>query len=289
LNLYIPVNWCLHSGSLFLLFKVIETGFAPAAYHALGWGPVQTSSVLGSTSVLLFFSMMFVFFLSGKKVGDEALVIAGSCFWIVGGSLLYCFWTAGAAIWHFVIPVMISVMGFPFIAASNRSLFTKFVDTKPSLETRHAFMQAVLSMAASVAGFVTPGFVAKYVLRHPDEVEASADHRELTPLALYIVIGPIITVLGVFYVAMFKEIKAYDVEAEAEEHHEADERTSLVAKRRSSAMVLEQKVDTATQVNRRMSAQLMGICQFDTPGEDERRSSVFAALAAELADDACVP
>lgn len=39
-------------------FQLIETAFPPASAHALGWGPVQTSAVLGSNSFLMFFWMM---------------------------------------------------------------------------------------------------------------------------------------------------------------------------------------------------------------------------------------
>ena len=148
----------------------------------MGWGPVMTSTVLGSSSIVLFVCMLLVFYLSAQKTRDEILVMSGSLFWIVGGLLLYFLWAAGAQTWHFVLPVMVCISGFPFIAASNRSLFTRRVDANPVLETRHAFMQALLSMAASVAGFVTPGFVAKYVLRKPAEVDASPCNRRSSAL-----------------------------------------------------------------------------------------------------------
>jgi hypothetical protein len=128
--------------------------------------------------------MMLVFYLSSNNVKDETLVIIGSSMWCVGGFLVYFLWVAGAEAWHFVLSVFVCICGFPFIGASNRSLFTRRVDANPCLETRHAFMQSLLSMAASVAGFVTPGFVAKFVLRDPDEVDANPFHRELTPVGL---------------------------------------------------------------------------------------------------------
>lgn len=259
-------------------FQLIETGLAPAADHALGWGPVQTSAVLGSTSIVLFFCMLLVFFLSSKKVKDEMLVIAGSCFWVVGGLLVYFLWVANSASWHFIVSVVTCVCGFPFIAASNRSLYTRRVDANPCLETRHAFMQALLSMFASVAGFVTPGFVATYVLRVPEEVEASQFHRELNPLALYMVVGPLLTIIGVIYVSIFKPLEPEPF-ADDSDVEVPSETTGLVdnpaRKRRSSAMVIKQKVDPYTEVNRRWSAQIMGVAQYDTDGERKRQSSLY--------------
>lgn len=66
---------------------------------------------------------------------------------------MYLMWVVEAPVWHFVLPVAIAVTGFPFIAAPNRSAFTKAVDSKPLLAESQGSMQALLSMAASVAGF----------------------------------------------------------------------------------------------------------------------------------------
>ena len=115
---------------------------------------MQTSGVLGATSILLFFSMLGVLFLSSRKVPDSVLVAIGNIGWIIGGTLIYFLWVADAKAWQFVLPVVISVCGFPFIGAPNRSNFTKAVDTKPELDDLQGSMQAVLSMFASVAGFV---------------------------------------------------------------------------------------------------------------------------------------
>ena len=267
-------------------FQLIETGLAPAAYHALGWGPVQTSAVLGSSSVLLFVCMLFVFYLSAKNTRDETLIIMGNMFWIVGGFFLYFLWTAHAVEWHFVLPVIVCISGFPFIGSSNRSLFTRRVDANPILETRHAFMHALLSMFASVAGFVTPSFVAAYILRRPEEVDADIHHRELSPWALYVIFAPVLSTVGILYVAICKPLVGETL-LPLEGEDEANERTSLVARRRSSAMVLGQKIDPATEANRRSSAQFMGIPLIDNPEEDKRRCSVFAVLSGEMAESLC--
>jgi Na+/melibiose symporter-like transporter len=145
------------SHALYIAFlpngRSIETALPPAAAHGLGWGPVSTSGVLGGSSVVIFISMTLVMYLSGK-VNDILMVATGNIIWIVGGAGMYFLWTDHAQVWHYVVPVMVSCAGFPFIEASNRSNFTKAVASIPELEDYQAVMQAVLSMASSVAGFV---------------------------------------------------------------------------------------------------------------------------------------
>jgi MFS family permease len=136
----------------FFYFR-IETAFPPAAADGLGWGPVQTSAVLGGTSIVIFFCMVLTIFLSGKY-HDLFLVAVGNVFWIVGGLGMYLFWKRDARRENYVIPIVIACMGFPFIASCNRSTFTKAVANTPALEEYVALMQSVLSMSASVAGFV---------------------------------------------------------------------------------------------------------------------------------------
>ena len=144
---------CL-SFSPFIVLNRIETGFTPAANHALGWGPVESSGVLGSSSIVIFGCMMLVFTLSKMKVPDEGLIAIGACFWIVGGTSMYFLWVEPGVAWHFVTTVMVAVAGFPFMAPSNRSVFTKAVDSIPQLESKHGTMQALLSSIASAAGFM---------------------------------------------------------------------------------------------------------------------------------------
>jgi hypothetical protein len=138
----------------FLLFTYsIETALAPAAADGLGWGTVETSGVLGSTSIVIAFVMIFVM-VATKYISDIILVGVGAILWVIGGFGIYLGWTRDAPVWNYVVPVMVAVAGFPFIAASNRSTYSKSVASKPELESMQASMQAILSMAASVAGFV---------------------------------------------------------------------------------------------------------------------------------------
>lgn len=73
---------------------------------------------------------------------------------------------------------------FPFLGATNRSLFAKAVDKTPELAAFKGTMQALLSMSSSVAGFTAPALVTHFCLRSSIEVETSHDSREFTPLTL---------------------------------------------------------------------------------------------------------
>jgi hypothetical protein len=98
--------------------------------------------------------VMIIVMVTTKYLSDIILVGIGAVIWVVGGIGIYFGWTRDAPIWHYVVPVMVAIAGFPFIAASNRSTYSKSVASKPELESMQASMQAVLSMAASVAGFM---------------------------------------------------------------------------------------------------------------------------------------
>jgi len=251
-------------------FQLIETALPPAAADGLNWGPVQTSAVLGSTSIVIFFMMMLTIYLSGK-MHDLTMVGIGNILWIFGGLGMYLFWERDASVLAYVLPVVVSCAGFPFIAAANRSTFSKAVANTPALEGSVALMQSILSMAASVAGFVTPGLVATFVIRSSDQVTASRDNRELTPVALYVPISSFLILFGLWY-SYRKEQQELGVQAEKG----ATEETGLLAgsrpskeRRRSSVVSIEQAFSRRSEVNRRMSAQVMGLTAFDTKQEQE--------------------
>jgi len=180
-------------------FQLIETGFAPAANDALGWGPVQTSIALGSVSFLIAFHMFNVMQLSRKGVADSNLLMGGLINSIIAYLAIYHFWIKDSTTWNFYLPIALGVSSFPYMAATTRSIFTAVTNAKPELSDYHGFMQAVLSMAASVAGFTTPGIVAAYMLRSPEEVLASDDKRELTPYTLLAPALSGVVLLGTLY------------------------------------------------------------------------------------------
>jgi hypothetical protein len=180
-------------------FQLIETGFAPAANDALGWGPVESSAALGSLSLLIGINMFAVMQFSKRGISDSNLLCGGLISSIVAYTALYLLWIKDSTLWHFYLPIVLASSGFPYMAATTRTLFTISVNAKSALRPYHGFMQAVLSMAASVAGFTTPGVVAAYMLRSPEQVLASSDNRELTSLSLFAPILSGLVLLGVVY------------------------------------------------------------------------------------------
>lgn len=187
-------------------FQLIETGFAPAAFDALGWGPVQSSVALGSISFVIAFNMFNVMQLSRRGVSDSDMMCGGLILSIVGYSLLYLMWTQDALVWQFYLPILLGTSSFPFLAAPTRSIFTAAVHAKPALRKYHGLMQSILSMGASVAGFITPTIVAAYCLRHPDDVTASHDHRELSPLSLFAPFLSSLVLFGMVYLRVSGKI-----------------------------------------------------------------------------------
>jgi len=264
-------------------FQLIETAFAPAASHALGWGPVQTSFLLGSVSIVIFINMMVVFQLSARKVSNEALLVFGLIVSITGYTSVFFLWQMNAKVWHFAVPMIIGITSFPYLGAPSRSIFTKQVDSDHVLDSYHGTMQALLSMAASVAGFIAPSFVAYYCLRHPEQVEASSDGRELSAWSL---IGPflsILTLLGMIYIRFKKKTEekqvAIDVEDATKEIPQEpstpiDEKLGLLANKLETQQVKRpnrrRTFNARAQSNRHLSASIMGISQTTLIEETEK-------------------
>lgn len=185
-------------------FQLIETGFAPAAHDALGWGPVESSATLGSISIIIAANMLVVMQLSKRGFSDSNILCGGLLLSAVGYTMLYFFWGQDATAWQFYLPVLLGTSSFPYLAATTRSLFTAAIQTKPALRQNHGSMQAVLSMAASVAGFVTPGVVAAYCLRSPGEIAAAGDARELTPFGLFAPVLDLLILIGMVHLRVSK-------------------------------------------------------------------------------------
>jgi hypothetical protein len=96
--------------------------------------------------------------LSKRGVSDSDMMCGGLILSIVGYSSLYLMWTQDASVLQFYIPILLGASCFPFLAAPTRSIFTVAVNAKPALSKYHGLMQSILSMGASVAGFVTVSY-----------------------------------------------------------------------------------------------------------------------------------
>ena len=130
----------------------------------------------------------------------------------------------------------------------------------------------------------TPGFVAAYVIRSPEQVDASADHRELTSLALYAPVLCALSLVGLY----FAEWKKGD-EDEMEDAYEGTvpggEGTPLVvkgssmARKKSSVAGLNQAFGRTNVVARRSSVEIMGLTAgYDTLAEQETKKNQLADL-----------
>lgn len=245
-------------------FQLLETGLAPAASDALGYGPVAISAIFGANALMIFAAILATFSLSARGVSDEALLTTGLGFSIVGYSSIYFLWKVDTAQWLFILPIVISTFAFPFMGSPTRSIFTRIVDSKDSLRYHQGTLQAIMSMAASVAGFTTPGLIASYILRTSDEVAESKDHRELTSYALFGPLLSVVTLCGVIYLRITKQ-QMLDGD-EGIEAAGATEATSLVAppSRRPSRRATEPnfRFHPKTEADRRNSTMVMGIPQF---------------------------
>jgi MFS transporter, ceroid-lipofuscinosis neuronal protein 7 len=181
-------------------YQLLETGLAPSANDILGWEPVRISALFGVNALVIFGVILLTYTLASRGVADVVLMQVGLLLSIVGYLSMYLLWRRGAAMIAFVLPVLVSCSVFPFLSSPTRSLFTKAVMVHPHLKHHQGTMQALLSMAVSVAGFAAPGLIAAYVLRSPDEVSASADQREFTPWALFAPVLSFLILAGVAYV-----------------------------------------------------------------------------------------
>jgi len=217
-------------------FQVIETAFAPAANDALGWGPVQTSLALGSLSFMIAMNMYNVMQLSKQGYSDSTLLCGGLVASIVAYSLVYLLWVKDSTALHFVVPIILSASSFPYMMATTRSIFSVSVNAKPALNQYHGFLQAVLSMAASVAGFTTPGLVAAYMLRSPEEVLSSSDLRELTPATLFAPLLSLVVLLGMVYLRVTGAVDGAALEASESSSQAPDEESSAPLTESSSLL-----------------------------------------------------
>jgi hypothetical protein len=137
----------------------------------------------------------------------------------------------------------------------------------------------------------TPGFVATFVLRKPEVVDASSDHRELNPIALYVPITIGLALIGVV-VQYLRETKE-EKEAAAMDDETEGEQTALLShppspKRgspRRSTISRQERVRSSTEINRRASVTIMGITMGETHQEVVQRLSRIEHLEVPLEQD----
>jgi len=178
----------------------IETGLSPASYDGLGWGPFRISLLMGYLSIILGVGFGLVAFMSKKKVTNEQLLSVGLVMSTIGYFLIYFLWARDVPTWRYVVPVGLAAGSFAFMAVPSRTIFTEAVNSIPELRYLKGTMQACYSMVADIAGFAVPTLVAKYVLKHPKELNEMGPHgRELRTLALFAPGMSLLVLLGVIF------------------------------------------------------------------------------------------
>ena len=129
----------------------------------------------------------------------------------------------------------------------------------------------------------TPGIVASFVLREPDQVDASGDKRELTPLGLYV---PVLTAMILVGLAYQRHKEKKTAQEAAEKEQAIGESTPLINRdgRYYSEAGMVQRLRASTEIHRRHSVTIMGIPVGETHNEQIERKSV-AGMVGELLED----
>jgi len=247
-------------------FRLPFVALAPVSAHALGWGPVETSSVFSMLSIVITGGMALVLYLSSLNIPDVVMLTTGNLFIGISGYLIYQLWDDQSANWiTFSFPVWFLCFGYPFIGPANRASFTMAVHSKPELAGMHGVMQSMLTQAMSLAGLVAPTLIATYVMRDPDDIDSSSDKHELSIWALYIPVLSGLCIIGSFY-QYFVLDKKKEEEEENDEQRVSETSTLLsdadFRHRKSGSMTLhdvDECLSRNTEVFRRMSVEIEGI------------------------------
>ena len=253
-------------------FQLVETGLAPAAKEILNWDPVEISTVFGINAFLMLAIIALTFKLSSMGISDYSLLEIGWLLSSVGYGALYLLWKEQATPLEFVVPFFVAAGSFPFLGAPTRSIFTKSVAKYPTLKHQQGTMQAIMSMSASVAGFVAPGLLAAFALRSPEEVAQSNDKRAFTPLASFAFFLSVALMVGFVLLRLKHDdpVVPTNISTTGENGAEASEATSLLAvcQGDGSESSTQDLYHPRVQAYRRQTVSLMGISQITFSGSD---------------------
>lgn len=263
-------------------FSFYTVAIPPVGNHALGWDPVEISKLLAVQAVLLFVGMCASMAFSLKKAPDICMVGFGNLCFIVGGVLTYLCWNDDSTVSQFVLPIFLVSFAYPFLGPANRSKFTKAVHARPELENAHGIMQSLFNQAFMVAGFISPNFVAAFVLRRPEEIGNATGHNdhELTPWAWCMPISSTIIILALLYEEFFLEKNELGFFDKEEEILPSETSTllgsSVKTRRRSTISECSQAFSREFEVNRRASMEANGIPNpFETNDEIRLREKLW--------------
>jgi len=267
-------------------FQTIFTGVPPVAVHALNWNPIQISYVMAGYSVAMFLGNLLVVKLSMMGVSDFTMLLIGEIGFTLCGIFIYVLWTDQVTTWGFILPAVLILFSYPWIGPANRSSYTQAIHKRKALAGAHGIMQAFLSQAMQIAGIIAPTFIASCVIRDPATIDASANKHELSTAALFGPFCSLLCIVGLFYRRSVenKDEVSKRVPAPSSEtttllltrHNDADDGTRTKVGPRASMIEISDTFSRASEVHRRLSTEVMGICNpFDTKTEAELRTSLL--------------
>ncbi|EJK58028.1 hypothetical protein THAOC_21877 [Thalassiosira oceanica] len=249
-------------------WQIIETALAPASSDALGWGPVQVSTVLGSNAILGM-TMTVVAAILVKYLSDTTMVASGFFCWFVAGLLMVRQDTIRLTTkrTHGYLPLpnrTVGLTGFPIILPSLQALFSKAVVGRPEIMPIIGRMWSFFTMTGTIAGSIAPIFVGAMVLRSPEKIDSGTNAHELTSYALYVPIFSGLCIVGFLYDKFI--LHADDDGILLMDDSVVSERSSLLRanpeKRRSSVAALKAalhaETDTSITANKIRSCSMMG-------------------------------
>jgi hypothetical protein len=254
----------------------------PASGHALGWGPVETSTVLSMLSIVMTVGMTLAMYLSTINIPDVVMLVSGNVLMGISGCLIYVLWSDKSCNWiDFSIPVWLLFFGYPFIGPANRAKFTMAIHSKPELAGVHGLMQSMLTQCMSLSSMIAPTFIATYVLRNPDDIDVSSDKHELSLWALYVPVLSGLIVIGTLYEYFFHDKKKKKIEQD--DGRGVSETSSLLSggsfqysNRSSTLKEVNECLSRRSEAYRRISIECEGIPNpFETNSEIDLKDKLW--------------
>eukprot|EP00985_Skeletonema_marinoi_P011023 scaffold5190_cov115-Skeletonema_marinoi.AAC.1 len=261
-----------HFDLLFPSFIIYQVALPPVAADLFGWTPLEISYLMSIQAIVIFFGMIVAMYASIRGISDFTMIALGNSAFVFGGIATVLWWKReSATILQFIVSIVIVSFAYPLMGPANRSKFTRAVHSRPELEDSIGLLQSFFNQALSIGGFLSPNFVAKFVLKDTAAINSSDDGHELTPWAWYVSISALVVIAGLLYeefilgkneLGLMKSEPAQESQAGETTPGEttrllSGKRTS--GKRRSSIVEINRTFNRKYEVDRRHSLETAGI------------------------------
>mmetsp|Transcript_18115 Transcript_18115/g.30727 ORF Transcript_18115/g.30727 Transcript_18115/m.30727 type:complete len:542 (+) Transcript_18115:58-1683(+) len=253
-------------------FTLYQVALPPVAADLFGWTPLEISYLMSIQAIVIFFGMIVAMYASVRGITDFTMIALGNSAFVFGGIATVLWWKReSATILQFIVSIVIVSFAYPLMGPANRSKFTRAVHSRPELEDSIGLLQSFFNQALSIGGFLSPNFVAKFVLKDTAAINSSDDGHELTPWAWYVSISALVVIAGLLYeefilgkneLGLMKSEPAQESQAGETTPGEttrllSGKRTS--GKRRSSIVEINRTFNRKYEVDRRHSLETAGI------------------------------